>query len=138
MLRTGQGATEGAHPERQIACAEFTGLVFHGRRITHLDAPSHIVYEGKMYNGHAGSFVNSEHGAERNAITNARDGIVTRGILVDAPRHRGVPWLEAGERGHPAELRASLEGGEVRGRRGGGVPPPTRGRPPRRWQEPEV
>ncbi len=118
MLRTGQGATEGEHPERQIACAEFTGLVFHGRRITHLDAPSHIVYEGKMYNGHAGAFVNSEHGAERNAITNARGGIVTRGILIDAPRHRGVPWLEAGDGVHRDELEAILKAENVEVREG--------------------
>jgi len=118
MLRTGQGAGEGDHAERQIACAEFTGLVFHGRRITHFDAPSHIVYDGKMYNGHPGSFVNSEHGAERNAITNARGGVVTRGILVDAPRHRGVPWLEPGEGIHRDELEVILKAENVQVREG--------------------
>jgi kynurenine formamidase len=118
MLRTGQGATEGEHPERQIACAEFTGLVFHGRRITHLDSPAHIVYEGRMYNGHAGSFVNSEHGAERNAVTGARDGIVTRGILIDAPRHRGVPWLEPGEGVYLEELEDILDAAQLQVRSG--------------------
>jgi kynurenine formamidase len=117
MLRTGQGA-DGDHAERQIACAEFTGLVFHGRRITHLDSPAHIVYDGKMFNGHAGSFVNSEHGAERNAVTNARDGIVTRGILIDAPRHRGVAWLEPGEGVHRDELEAILKAQDVQVREG--------------------
>ena len=118
MLRTGQGAAEGEHPERQIACAEFTGLVFHGRRITHLDSPAHIVYEGKMYNGHAGAFVNSERGAERNAVTNARDGIVTRGILIDAPRHRGVPWLEPGDGVHLEELEDILDEAHIQVRHG--------------------
>src|SRR5207245_6457777 len=82
------------------------------------DAPSHIVYEGRMYNGHAGSFVNSEHGAERNAITNARDGIVTRGILVDAPRHRGAPWLDPGDGVHRDELEAILKAENVHAREG--------------------
>ena len=108
MLRTGQGAAEGEHPERQIACAEFTGLVFHGRRITHLDAPAHIVRDGRMYNDRPGWLVSSEKGAEKNSVLAARDGIVTRGVLVDVPRHRGVPWLEPGEPVHREELEGVL------------------------------
>lgn len=108
MLRTGQGALEGDHPERQIACAEYTGLVFHGRRITHLDAPAHIVRDGKMYNDRPGWLVSSEHGATKNSVLAAREGIVARGVLVDAPRYRGVPWLEPGEGVHRDELEAIL------------------------------
>ncbi len=118
MLRHGQGALEGEHPERQIACAEYIGLVFHGRRVTHLDAPSHIVFDGKIYNGRPGWHVSSQHGAAKSSVLAARDGIVTRGILVDAPRYRGVPWLEPGEPVQRDELEAILRAERVGARAG--------------------
>ncbi len=118
MIRTGQGALEGEHPERQIAAAEFIGLIYHGRRITHLDAPSHIHWNGRMYNDQPSWLVNSEHGATRNSVTVARDGIVTRALLVDAPRHRGVRWLEPGEAVHRTELEAILAAQRVEPREG--------------------
>jgi len=118
MLRTGQGATEGGEVERQIACAEFTGLVFHGRRITHLDSPAHVIWNGKMYNDRPGWLVNSEHGAEKNSVLAARDGVVTRALLVDVPRHRGVPWLEPGEPVQRDEVEAVLRKENVELREG--------------------
>ncbi len=36
----------------------------------------------------------------------ARDGIVGRGVLLDVPRARGVPWLEPGEAIERGELEA--------------------------------
>ncbi|HZP96401.1 MAG TPA: cyclase family protein [Candidatus Limnocylindria bacterium] len=118
MLRTGQGTQEGEHPERQVAAAEYLGFVFHGRRITHLDAPAHLHWNGRMYNGHPSWLVNSEHGAMKNSVTVARDGIVTRGVLVDAPRHRNVKWLEPGEPVHRAELEAILAAEKIEVRKG--------------------
>lgn len=118
MLRTGQGALEGDRPERQIACNEYIGLIFHGRRITHLDAPAHVIWNGRMYNDRPGWLVTSEHGAKKNSVTAARAGIVTRGLLVDAPRHRGVPWLEPGEPVHRDEVEAILREERVELREG--------------------
>jgi kynurenine formamidase len=37
----------------------------------------------------------------------ARDGIVSRGVLLDAPRARGARWLEPGEQIRRAELEAA-------------------------------
>jgi kynurenine formamidase len=116
MIRTGQGLHEGDDPPRAVAAREFVGYIFHGRRITHLDALAHLHWDGRMYNDRPGYLVTSERGAQRNSVTVARDGIVTRGILLDAPRHRGVPVLERGEPVHRAEVEAILEeaGLEVR------------------------
>lgn len=108
MVRTGQGLLEGDAPERQVALQEYIGLIFHGRRITHLDALAHIQWNGRMYNDRPSYLVTSEHGAARNPVTVARDGIVTRGILVDVPKHRGVEVLERGEPVHRAEVEAIL------------------------------
>lgn len=118
MIRTGQGLLEGDHPERQVALQEFIGLIFHGRRITHLDAPSHVQVNGRMYNDQPSYLVTSERGATRNAVTVARDGIVTRGILIDAPRHRGVPTLERGEPVHRDEVEAIVKAAGIEVREG--------------------
>jgi len=70
---------------------------FHGYAHTHLDALGHHFLNGKMYNGFvARDFVTQDDGAAKGAITTAANGIVTRGVLVDIPRLKGVPYLEPG------------------------------------------
>jgi kynurenine formamidase len=61
-----------------------------------------------MYNGRPAARVTAHQGAVEHDITAVRGGIVTRGILVDAARHRDVPWLEPGDGVTDAELRAIL------------------------------
>ena len=116
MIRSGQGLLEGENPPRSVAAREFIGYIFHGRRITHLDALAHLHFNGRMYNDRPGYLVTSEQGAQANSVTVARDGIVARGILLDVPRHRGVHSLERGEPVHRDEVEAILSaaGLEVR------------------------
>ena len=83
-------------PDRQVA-RDYFGLIFHGQSITHLDSLAHFFWDGRMYNGHAASLVTTEFGAEKESIDLARQGIVTRGVLVDAPYLRGVDWIERGD-----------------------------------------
>ena len=83
---------------------EFLGLVYHGYRVTHLDALSHIFWDSKMYNDVPAELVTSSFGATEHAVTNVRGGIVTRGVLIDVPKHRDVPWLEPGEYVTPDEI----------------------------------
>ena len=81
---------------------------------TQWDALSHIVFDGKIYNGYDATDVGSK-GAIRNDIAKMRDRIVGRGVLLDIARHRGVPWLEPGEPIRAADLEACAraEGVEV-------------------------
>lgn len=80
---------------------------FHGSAHTHMDALGHHFIGGKMYNGFPQKdFVTVERGAERGAITTAADGVVTRGVLVDIPRLKGVDYLEPGERITVADIEA--------------------------------
>jgi kynurenine formamidase len=112
MVGTGQGLDDeyrslphGLLPtDRQAGASEFLGMVFHGYRITHLDALSHIFWDGKMYNGKPAEMVNSHFGAEVHDVLSARQGVITRGIIVDAAKHRGVSWLEPGEFVTPDEI----------------------------------
>ena len=69
----------------------------HGVAHTHLDSLAHINYDGVFYNGYkpdADSVMKNGH--TRNSIINLKNGIFTRGILVDLPRLKGVPYLEPG------------------------------------------
>jgi len=62
---------------------------------TQWDALAHCFVDGRMYNGYDATLVSSE-GARRNGIEKICRGVVTRGVLLDVARVRGVPWLEPG------------------------------------------
>jgi kynurenine formamidase len=76
---------------------------YHGFTLTHLDALCHVFYDGKMYNGFSQQEVR-EHGAGRLSVLNIKDGIFTRGILMDFPRLLGVKYLEATQAIFPKDL----------------------------------
>ena len=79
----------------------------HGPGTTHLDAFAHIFFDGKMWNGYdVEDFVTMEGGAAKGSILNMKDGIVTRGVLYDIPRLKGVPYLQPGERIYVEDLEA--------------------------------
>ncbi len=78
---------------------------YHGYAHTHMDSLCHMSYEGKMYNGFSKLEV-TEKGAQKLAITNMKGGIFTRGILVDIPVLKGVPYLEPGVAIYPEDLEA--------------------------------
>ena len=70
---------------------------YHGWAHTHLDALAHVDDdEGRMYNGYRPdeAAVLEAGGHARNSIHNLKNGIFTRGILMDIPRLKGVPYLE--------------------------------------------
>jgi kynurenine formamidase len=50
-----------------------------------------------MYNGRPAEAVVADRGARTGGIDLAHEGVVTRGVLLDIPRARGVRWLEDGE-----------------------------------------
>jgi hypothetical protein len=66
---------------------------YHGYAHSHIDALCHILYKDQTYNGYARADVNTEKGCTKLGIDNLKNGIVTRGILIDIPRLRGVEYL---------------------------------------------
>ena len=68
----------------------------HGNADSHVDALCHVIFDGGLYNGVTADTVTATGAAEL-SIDLAADGIVGRGVLLDVPRSRGVPWLEPGE-----------------------------------------
>jgi kynurenine formamidase len=86
--------------------ADYLGINTHGYANTHLDALCHIIWNGKMYNGFEAAEVGST-GARKLAVDVARNGVISRGVLLDIPALRNVPWLELDQRIYPDELEAA-------------------------------
>jgi kynurenine formamidase len=116
MVDSGEGRDTDPPERRRVrrGAAEFIGMVFHGQTITHIDALSHYSWQGQMYNGKPASLVTSREGAQSHAIDVAADGIVSRGVLLDIPAVRGVPWLPADEPVMPEDLEAAEHRAGVR------------------------
>ncbi len=70
-------------------------ISYHGYSHSHIDALCHIFYKGQMYNGVSQNAV-TEDGCPNASIINLHGGIVTRGVLMDIPRLKGVDYLEPG------------------------------------------
>ena len=49
----------------------------------------------------------SAQGARKCAIDVTRDGVISRGVLLDIPKIKKVEWMEPGERISPADLDAA-------------------------------
>ncbi|HIE95154.1 MAG TPA: cyclase family protein [Acidobacteria bacterium] len=61
-------------------------IEYHGSAVSHLDALCHVAYNGKVYNGLDFEEVASkEDGCTRMGVANLREGLITRGILIDMP-----------------------------------------------------
>ena len=75
---------------------DFIGLDYHGKLVTHVDALCHVAYGGRLYNDVESLQAVTGAGATFGAVTSFEDGIVSRGVLLDMPRHLGVDWVEIG------------------------------------------
>jgi kynurenine formamidase len=102
----------GDHNHTGIA-AEFLGLIYHGLSMTHIDAPSHVFWDGKMYNDRSASLVTDRHGATKNDVRAAGDGIVTRGVLIDVAGQRDLDSLPPSEPIYPHDLDAALDATDI-------------------------
>jgi kynurenine formamidase len=74
---------------------DYVGVDYHNDGHTHIDAFCHVAFGGSFFDG------------QRGAIDILKDGLVGRGVLLDVPRVRGVPWLEPGEHVFPDDLEAA-------------------------------
>jgi len=90
-----------ATPGTQSHSDSFT-IAHHVLAHTHLDALCHFFYDGKMYNGFSRDEVTAK-GAAKLSVYNVHNGIFTRGILMDIPRLKGVPYLEPGPAQYPED-----------------------------------
>ncbi len=80
-------------------------LLAHGWAYTHLDALSHSIFRGFMYNENPEDH-SSERGAAELGVETFRDGIVGRAVLVDLPLLFKRPFLEPGTAVTAADIEA--------------------------------
>jgi kynurenine formamidase len=94
----------GADPAAQFAMDRYT-QAYHGSGITHLDALCHMLGGTTLFNGFARDSV-TQAGATKLDVLHFKDGIFARGVLMDIPRLKDQPFLEAGEPIYPEDLEA--------------------------------
>jgi kynurenine formamidase len=69
---------------------------YHGYAHSHIDALCHFSYKDQTYNGYPRTEINTDKGCVKLGIDNLKNGIVTRGVLLDIPRLKNLPYLEPG------------------------------------------
>ena len=95
---------------------DYIGMYYHGYATTHIDALCHIFWKGKMWNGKTAVEEMTSEGAKSASVDAWASGITTRGVLIDIPRFRGVPFvtIDSPVRGWEIEAAAEREGVELR------------------------
>jgi kynurenine formamidase len=96
MVSAGDTYRKGESNERQVAM-DYFGMIFHGHTVTHIDSLAHFFWNGQTYNGRPSSVVSTAEGATEFDVMPATSGIVTKGVLVDAPLLRNVDYIERGD-----------------------------------------
>ena len=97
--------------ERKVRAADagfsidYIALGYHGRATTHLDAICHTWQSDGMYNGRDPDKEIGFQGATWGQVDAWKEGMITRGVLIDVPRHRGKPYVTFEEPVHGSELR---------------------------------
>ncbi|MGW7787478.1 cyclase family protein [Streptomyces tricolor] len=84
---------------------------------THWDALTHVSHSGTLYNGRPAHTVTAHGGAEFGGIDAVRH-LVSRGVLLDVARARGVDRLAGGHAVTPEDLSAAEEFAGTRARAG--------------------
>ena len=91
---------------------DYLGFIYHGSTVTHIDALCHIWDEDGMWQGRDPDVEITTQGAHFGDITHWNGGIITKGVLIDVPRHRGEPHVTADRpvRGDELEAIAAAQG----------------------------
>ena len=91
------------------AAVDYYGLVYHGHTTTHVDALCHVWDEDGLWNGRSPDKEITTNGARWGGIEHWRDGITTRGVLLDVPKHRGEEFVTVERPVHGWELEEIAE-----------------------------
>jgi kynurenine formamidase len=84
---------------------------------THWDALTHVSHSGRIYNGRPADTITAHTGARFSDIAAVRS-LVTRGVLLDVARAKGVDRLPGDHAVTPEDLAEAEDFGEVRVRAG--------------------
>ncbi len=98
------------------AAMDYYGVFYHGTATTHIDALCHVWNEDGMWEGKTPDEVIKYGGANFGTVDEWKEGILTRGVLLDVPKHRRKPYVTLAEPVHGWELEdvAEEQGTEIK------------------------
>ena len=105
MMFTGEGSA---------SSGDYIGVAPHGMVVTHMDALCHFSWDGQLYNGRKRAESITASGAKWGSIYAQRQGIFTRGVLLDVAAARGVSWYQPDEYVTAADFEAAEKRQRVR------------------------
>lgn len=91
---------------------DYYGFIYHGYTTTHIDALCHVWDANGLWNDRNPDELIKTDGAHFGDVASWSAGIVTRGVLLDVPKHRGTTHVTLDEPVHGSELEdiASAQG----------------------------
>jgi kynurenine formamidase len=89
------------------SCSDYFTIAPHGMVVTHMDALCHFSWNDEFYNGRKRSESLTASGSKWGSIYAQRQGIFTRGVLLDVAAARGVPWYKPDEYVTAADFEAA-------------------------------
>lgn len=87
-----------------LYCTDVVEIAPHGYACTHLDALGHSYFEGRMWNGRRAADHVSGSGMAFGSIGAFREGLITRGVLLDVAGVLGVRNVHPGYEVTPYDL----------------------------------
>lgn len=99
FIRVNQRGTGGS-------VVDYYGFLYHGVTVTHVDALCHVWDRNGMWNGRDPAKEIDTNGTRFADITAFSGGLITRGVLLDVPRHRRVSYVSMERPVDGAELEA--------------------------------
>jgi len=90
-----------------IGAVDALTLDMHGFALTHLDAVAHVYRDQDVYNRRKAADVALPSGLTFGDMLAQKNGIFTRGVLLNIAAARGQPWLEPDEGVYAADLDAA-------------------------------
>jgi len=100
-------------PDASGAAVDYIGIQQHGFSVTHIDALCHTWDKHGMWGGKNPKEEISFDGARYGSVDAWRDGIMTRGVLLNVPKHRGVPYVTQDSPVHGWELEEIVAAQQV-------------------------
>ena len=104
-----------ARPFEGGAAMDYYGVFYHGTATTHIDALCHVWNKDGMWDGKNPEEIIKFGGATYGTVDEWKNGILTRGILLDIPIHRNEPYVTQDNPVHARELEdvAKSQGIEI-------------------------
>ena len=116
VLRTMTTINEAMLGDPSLFCSSDDTVTMGMQAATHWDGLAHVSYDGRLYNGVDPGSITAA-GATRLGIHHVRS-IVSRGVLLDVARSKGVDRLDAGYGMTPDDLDAAAGGAGIEVRSG--------------------